>query len=193
MTPEEKDPKWPKQITFPSDVSFDGPPPPPSTDDIAQFALGTEEEQAKREKRYARGVSRRDQLRIYVEMERMRETKDWSAASSAHFVALYVRCHRLVYGVEPDELTMSKTYSAACRAAGLLLSKRFGGSRARFLDFLRWVWLREKGREDWRRENPEKSGGGRLAWRSQFGIASSLLTEWRVDGQRTKSAGGTRR
>lgn len=101
---------------------------------------------------------------------------DWSTASEGHYVALYVVLHHKVYGLKPAELDDGAQYFQAMRAA-----KAFYASTSLapddMVDFLRWTWAREEGRERWRRDNAKD--GQRVGWRLQFGGA--MLSDYRVD------------
>jgi hypothetical protein len=64
--------------------------------------------------------------------------------------------------------------------AARLATSEFGGDMRELLDFLRWTWGREAGREDWRRKNAERSENARrLTWYDQF-VRRTLLTDYKV-------------
>lgn len=110
---------------------------------------------------------------------------DWSKAEPGHYVALYVVLHHKVYGLKPAELDDGAQYFQAMRAAKAFYAgleahvRSFSKSIAPddMVDFLRWTWAREEGRERWRRDNAKD--GQRVGWRLQFGGA--MLSDYRVD------------
>jgi hypothetical protein len=113
------------------------------------------------------------------EARAMMRSADWNEATPRHFVAAYAMLHERVYGAAPGELTPTVRLQAA-GAAGRMLKQEFDGDNAQMAAFLHWTWMREKGREDWRRANRRE--GGRIGWRLQFN--GSLLTDYRVDKAR---------
>ncbi len=127
-----------------------------------------------------RGVSAAQRRRHMELAEQLCRTEEWAAAKPGVLVALYAKLHAHVYGVLPAELDSPREWLQACRAAGLLVKRDFGGDAARAVDFMAWCWDREEGRERWRREHGRD--GGRIGWRLQF--SRSLLSDWRVDQAR---------
>lgn len=107
---------------------------------------------------------------------------EWEKAEPKHFVALYADLHFRCYGIEPGDMG-PKERAFASKLAGDMLEKDFAGNRLEMSRFVAWVWTREKGREEWRRENGR--AGGRVTWRSQFGRA--VLTEYRLEEARKKA------
>ena len=107
-------------------------------------------------------------------------------AKPAHFVALYAWLHAEVYGAPPAELR-SQAWWGAVSAATKLLRDEFSdeahpeGSPLRMLDFIRWVWRRERGREQ---RAAAREGEGhearRIGWALQF-VLRHLVTDYRVD------------
>jgi hypothetical protein len=126
------------------------------------------------------GTPPAERRRVRDEVAQMMGTGDWDAVRPAHFVALYEHLHAIVYGVEPSELDNAKVYSMATQEAARALADRFAGDTAEMVEFIRWSWKREEGREKWRREN--KREGGRVGWRLQFGGA--FITDYRLDKAR---------
>lgn len=127
-------------------------------------------------KRRSKTISDSVFARVRVGVERMIKSGDWSDATPRDFVALYAMLHNRVYGVEPEDLT-SSTRLYAASLAHKLLDRSFGGDQGEFAGFIRWVWIREEGREKWRRQN--NVSGGRISWRLQFNGA--LVADWRID------------
>lgn len=130
-------------------------------------------------------VTRDSLARARMQMRAMRESRDWSGATPIHLVALYEWFHMTVYEVEVSELAAVKECAAAVAAAARLLRDQFRDDVTSMASFMRWLWLREEEREQWRRS--KRVGGKRIGWRLQF--SASLVTEWRVDRRRTGTPG----
>jgi hypothetical protein len=112
--------------------------------------------------------------RAISQTREMMSTGVWGPAYPRHFVALYVVLHEMVYGVTPAELGPRPRVLAAGFAARML-EKEFDDDPGKMAAYVKWVWTREKDREEWRRKNGRDSG--RIGWRLMFGPA--LLTDWR--------------
>lgn len=127
-------------------------------------------------------VSARERARLIGEAEEWKNAGDWEKYRPGHFVALYAACHERVYGFYPVELETGQGFGLARMMASRLLKTTFKGNCEMMVDFLRWTWVREEGREKWRRENNQ--GGQRIGWKLQFGVF--LVSDYRVD--RTRKA-----
>jgi hypothetical protein len=92
------------------------------------------------------------------------------------FVALYAICYEQVYGIAP--LLSPTDRMRAASMAARVLKAHFGGSEEELVDFVRWAWRREHGREKWRREHGG-GNGGKLSWNLLFG--SRILDDYRLD------------
>lgn len=128
--------------------------------------------------------------RYRQEVDRMRAARDWGKATPVHLVALYMYCHAAVYGVEAGEIA-GKTFGFASALAAKLVREKFEGSVANAVQFVRWTWIRERGREKWRCDNGRS--GGRLGWRLQFSLTSGLWEDWQIDLRRRRRAGSSRK
>lgn len=104
--------------------------------------------------------------------------QDWSNVTVAMLVALYWVCHIKIYGCEPAELDSANTFTNAMKCAGKMVKEQFDGDLQKAVNFMRWVWTRERDREDWRRRN-NVAGGRRITWQQQF-IYLGLVTDWRA-------------
>lgn len=133
---------------------------------------------AKPKKTFQTNKGTRD--RVLKEAAEFRAKNDWSKAKPSHFVALYSDCHDKVYGFRPIELETGKDFALATLAASRLLQTHFKNNREVMLEFIRWTWQREEGRERWRRQN--STSGQRLGWRLQFHV--SLISDFRIDYER---------
>lgn len=129
-----------------------------------------------------KGPTKAGVQRMIREANKMREANDWSKARPAHLVALYAWCHEQVYDVAPAEL-IGLNWMAAASAAAKMVREEFDGSIEAAVDYLRWTWRREQGREQWRRENQRE--GGRVSWRAQF-QQRYILTDYRIDRARKR-------
>lgn len=111
------------------------------------------------------------------EVERMARAADFAEAAPRHWVALYDVLHEKLYGVEAVDLTPVCRTRAAAMAGQIL--RRFGwdpgdpsARRAaghRMFAYAEWAWKREAKHEAFRRQNPHRTGSGRLTWQSFFG------------------------
>jgi hypothetical protein len=104
---------------------------------------------------------------------------EWAGAKPVHIVAFYCALHEHVYGVEPEEVRGS-VYLFAASAAERMLRTDFNLNVEDFIEFIRWVWIREEEREKWRRENGRE--GGRIGWRLMF--SPNFLTDYRISKAR---------
>ena len=133
--------------------------------------------------------------RALAEAREMAAKESWAGARPIHFVAIHAVLFEEVYEFEPLDLTPA-TRMAACGMASALAKGLFlyghegvnqGEAAARVVAYVRWVWEREREREDWRRRNSR--GGQTVGWRLVFG--RSLLNEYANDARR-KSKGASR-
>ena len=109
--------------------------------------------------------------------------KPTSTFYARHLVALYVKLHTSVYGVEPVELHTGSCYFGATSAATKLVRSEFGDDMNRVLAFIRWVWQRERETEKWRRVNGAE--GRRIGWHIMF-AQRTLVTDYRLSKERSR-------
>lgn len=106
-------------------------------------------------------------------------------ARAEHMVGLYALLHTRVYEVGPGELADAKVFLGARSAAGKMLRDEFGGRQLPMVEFIQWVWSRERQRERQRRGVDCQY---RIGWRLQF-QSRVLVTDYRValarEGRRT--------
>lgn len=100
----------------------------------------------------------------------------WEGATAGVLVALYGLFHERVYGAWPTELDAPKVWSLAAMAAARWQRDEFGGDARRTVVCMLWFWMREEGREKWRRENGRD--GQRIGWRLQF--SGAVASDYRV-------------
>lgn len=117
-----------------------------------------------------------------ADAERRAASGEWEEATGRSFVGLYALCHRIVYGVLPEDLAEKGALGLAAKMANTCLHTSFGDDRSAFVEFIKWTWDREKSRELWRLQNGKQ--GGRIGIRLQF--SGSLITDHRVDLARRK-------
>lgn len=108
--------------------------------------------------------------------------KRWNEISVDQLVYIYGLLHEKVYGVTAVGELCNKEFLGARSAAKKTLEKEFNGDVTAVLQFFRWVWNREKEREQWRRENRQE--GSRITWRKMF--SAGLVTEYRLALARKK-------
>ncbi len=109
------------------------------------------------------------------EIERRAKGKDWDGVTAGKLVALYYFCHVRVYQVPPIELQRNTTYTAAMKQAGSMVKRHFDGDVQKAVRFMRWVWDREQGKQEWLKTNDKE--GRRLTWQNQF-THDFLVTDW---------------
>lgn len=108
------------------------------------------------------------------------ETGDWSDATPSTFLGLFAVLHKEVYGVETDSEIRAEWRTARV-VVGRFVREEF--TRAdEVVEFMRWAWVREQEREEWRRRNGR--GGFRLTWRLLFGARQ--LADYRLDVARRR-------
>lgn len=113
------------------------------------------------------------------EVEARIKKDEWAGARPLHLVALYMKMHLEVYGVEATDCGPTERLQAA-GVAGKMLERDFEGDVVAMVDFIRWVWRREVGAEKWRRENHRS--GRRISWPLQF--SQKLFVDYRIDWKR---------
>lgn len=113
---------------------------------------------------------------------------DWTGSNARVFVGLYAVCHRVVYGIEPEELKPDTEMKKAMRLARKCLKQYFDGDVEEMITFILWTWERQKGKENWALSQGRSIN--RLSPWFQFG--GSLVTDYRkslVDKKRTRKRG----
>lgn len=123
--------------------------------------------------------------RIMADVKERIAEDQWADAKPRDLVGLYLVLHEWCYGVEAAEV-VGVSWNAAVSAAGKLVRDEFGDDPRRAVDFIRWVWKREKEREAWRRQNGQ--AGGRIGWRLQF-CARTFVTDYRIHIHRSREGG----
>lgn len=109
-------------------------------------------------------------------------TGDWDGAPGSAFVGLYAMMHRLVYGVLPPDLEEDARFTRYAREAFTFVRRHFEGDGTEMAEFMKWTWLREKGREEWAAANGKERGS--IGPGLQFSAA--LLREYRIDEARRR-------
>ncbi len=136
----------------------------------SQTGRATAKEKPKRRATMAASVFNR----AVAETEAMMAEGDWSQCTARHIVALYDLMHMKVYGIE-SSMSSGDRHIAALRA-GSFAKRELGGDFEKVVDYFRWVWTREMGREKWRRENGREGARLTIGW--CFGGA--LFTDYRL-------------
>ena len=148
-----------------------------AADAVAEMAIAAVTSSKKRRKQMGTSGKRLDAT--IEEARMMRESGDWNEAEPRHLVGLFLELHEWCYGVPAGE-EVRKCWAGANGAARRLVAQEFGGNLLAAVEFMRWVWKREKGREQWRREN------GRPVRRLTLWVATSsaVVTDYRVARRR---------
>ena len=115
--------------------------------------------------------------KVRAELEEMLLARDFASLRPLHFVSLWARCHESAYGAAPVELA-GDVWLAAASAAAKLQRDEFGDDPAAMVEFLRWVWSREKFREKKARHDGDDRVS-RIGWRLLF-AQRYLLTDYRI-------------
>lgn len=116
-----------------------------------------------------------------AETKEMIAKRGWSWAEPKHLVALYAVLHEQVYGVEAAELV--EGWPAAVSAAARLVREEFDDKVHAAVEYLRWVWARERAREKGR----EAGQGTRIGWGLMF-AKRTLLVDFKVGRERARRA-----
>lgn len=111
------------------------------------------------------------------------EKDEWPLEEgSALLVALFCWAHNEIYGVSCTA-EVARVFRGARSAADKLIRIEFQSDVEKAVEYMRWVWKREREREQWRRRN---TGYGKvLTWR-QVLMTGELVKEMRLDALRTK-------
>lgn len=131
----------------------------------------------------SKGITLRGIKRAQSEVQEFLNGRGWSDAKPHHLVALYALCHAETYGVEVINELVGNVWFGARSAATKMLRDEFDDDLERGVEFLRWTWHREGGRETWRRQHGKP--GGRITWRTQFQLRA-LINEYRIELERQR-------
>ena len=112
--------------------------------------------------------------------EKRAASGDWSQAVVRSFVGLYAMCHRMTYGVDATDLADKGTFQMSTRMVTKVLHDLFNDDKDDLVEFIKWTWEREKGREEWAAR--EGKSRNRMNVRTQF--SASMVTDYRVDQSR---------
>jgi hypothetical protein len=140
--------------------------------------IGKEEPKRGPKKRTPRSAAPHLQ-RAIAEVTEMQESGEWEELETRHLVALYAQLHERVYGAAPVELVAD--WAPALSAARKLQRDEFGDEPSRMLEWMRWVWKREREGEKWAAS--EKRERRRISWRLMF-MNRQLVTDYRVAAAR---------
>lgn len=117
-----------------------------------------------------------------VEFERIRESESFEDFEPKHLVAMYIVGHEWVYGVKPEDI-VAEAALGAVSAARRMMREYFGNDPTQVVSYLRWLLMREKDTEKWRRDNNQP--GRRLSYYDVF-VRRQKLDDYRVAQQRAK-------
>lgn len=157
------------------DDMFDDPEVDKAAEALSNMVGPAPKKRARNRPRTPPGVVRAAQAAV---RERL-TTREWASATPEELVGLFAWCHAKVYAVEAEvALDRGASWWLASRAAASQLANDHHGDAVQMVDYIRWVWDRENGRERWRRQNGRE--GGRLSWRLVLGQGTALLADWRL-------------
>lgn len=114
--------------------------------------------------------------RLVKEVAECIETDDWGDKRPALLVGVFCWAHEQIYGVDCVR-EVKRFFLTASQGARKLIDEEFEGDFDEALRFMKWVWARERDREEWRRKNT--GYGKRLRWRHFF-VERELVTELRL-------------
>lgn len=104
---------------------------------------------------------------------------DWIVADGKVLVGLCAVCHKMVYGLLPLELEkQQREFRAATREASRILRVHFNNDIGAMVEFVKWVWQREKGRVEWASKQSPPRERTRLGWR--LSLSDSFVTDYRA-------------
>ncbi len=171
-----------KRISLPPDL-FDAAPEPTEASPLETFLKRTRDPMGRLipQKRKPKTIAAATYGRTIIETQGMIETRNWAGCAIRHLVALYGLMHLKVYGVEAI-MSSTERYTATLRM-GSFVKQHFDGDIGPSLDYFRWVWSREMGRETWRRENG-RTESSRLGF--YFVLGNVCMTDYRLALARRK-------
>jgi len=76
--------------------------------------------------------------------QRRAASGEWDGAKGATLVGLYAICHRMIYGIIPQELCEKALFNIAAKLAAVALHKHFDDDPSAAAAFVKWSWEREK-------------------------------------------------
>lgn len=117
--------------------------------------------------------------------ERRSRSGVWDGAVGRTFVGLFALCHRIVYGEIPLELYEIADFGIASRMATKALHVWFGDDEGAFVEFIKWSWEREKGRDAWAIAN----GRDRTRMRARFQFSAAMVQDYRVEKSKGRRRG----
>lgn len=132
-----------------------------------------------------RSTGRRHLLPVEVAVDdakRRAASGEWAGAKGATLVGLYAFCHRLIYGLLPEELREAPQFRAASKAAATFAHAHFDDDLGAVAAYIKWAWEREKKKHTWALRNGATRN--RMSWRLQF--SPSLLTDYKIERQQPR-------
>jgi hypothetical protein len=99
-----------------------------------------------------------------------KDRNDWTQAEAKHFVAVYYKMHAFVYDALPEELHAENQWLGAVSATKKLIADSFSVQgkpcNDAVIDFIRWVWDRERRR--YKQAKEQGRDHTRITWRMMF-------------------------
>lgn len=104
------------------------------------------------------------------------ESGDWDGSTGRTMVGVFLLCHRMVYQFIPAELESTPVFRAACKQAELCYRRHFRDNPGACVEFLKWAWLRERGRQQW----ASREGRDVRRLRARLVFSDGFVDDYRV-------------
>lgn len=134
----------------------------------------------------APGMSERMRKQLEAELDAAMATKSAACLRGPHFVIAYERMYADVYEIDVPDFD-PKNRLAAAKAAEKMLTEKFGDDPSKFVDYMRFVFTREKSRHEYRKANPSFATTRTISWHFLF-KKEALYSDWFVDHKRREHA-----
>lgn len=138
--------------------------------------------------RACRSRAESDLAGAMADAKRRAESGDWEGATGRTLVGAFLLCHRMVYRFIPAEMENTPIFRSACKRAEHCYRRHFRDDPDACVEFIKWVWLRERSRQEWAlRQNREVR-------RLHAGLVFSdgYVDDYRVHLQGARRHGGRR-
>lgn len=122
----------------------------------------------------SQGVS--DLASAMADAKRRAGTGDWEGATGRTLVGVFLLCHRMVYQFVPADLESTPMFRSACKQAELCYRRHFRDKPGECVEFLKWAWLRERGRQQW----AQREGRDVRRLCARFVFSDSFVDDYRV-------------
>lgn len=110
------------------------------------------------------------------EANRRAMSGEWAGSKGRTFVGLYALCHRMIYGVVPEELTDRLMFNTVAKMAAKVMHECFDDDPNELAAFVRWSWEVEKRKNSWAQS--KAIDRRRLGPKVQF--SRGVVTDYRI-------------